>query len=257
MIDVVEREDRATGTYIERLFEQHERRLGQFLVHVVRDRALAEDLLQETFLAAWRARNDLGEVVNAEAWLFGIARHRALRALRGASRMRRALERAGAVRETFDEGPALAIDTLALLHRVLGPGGPGARGAPLRARVRGSRARRDDGPLAGGHPQAPRASAYGPVAGGDPMTTQMTPDDQKLTELLAPLADIPPVPYRERRATAPRRWVRPVLVGAGCLLAIGVTAAAIVTSGGNKTPQPAPARRRRRRLRRPTSACGS
>jgi hypothetical protein len=70
------------------------------------------------------------------------------------------------------------------------------------------------------------------------MTTQMTPDDQKLTELLAPLADIPPVPYRERRATAPRRWVRPVLVGAGCLLAIGVTGAAIVTSGGNNTPQP-------------------
>jgi hypothetical protein len=70
------------------------------------------------------------------------------------------------------------------------------------------------------------------------MTTQMTPDDQKLTELLAPLADIPPVPHRERRATAPRRWVRPVLVAAGCLLAIGVTGAAIVTSGGNKTPQP-------------------
>ena len=121
MIDVVEREDRETGTYIERLFEQHERRLGQFLVHVVRDRALAEDLLQETFLAAWRARDDLGEVRNAEAWLFGIARHRALRALRGASRMRRALERAGSARETFDEGPALAVDTLALLHRVLGP----------------------------------------------------------------------------------------------------------------------------------------
>src|SRR3954463_5594960 len=121
MIDVVEREDRETGTYIERLFAQHERRLGQFLVHVVRDRALAEDLLQETFLAAWRARNDLGEVRNAEAWLFGIARHRALRALRGAGRMRRALERAGSAREVFDEGPALAIDTLALLHRVLGP----------------------------------------------------------------------------------------------------------------------------------------
>ena len=122
MIDVVEREDRATGTYIERLFAQHERRLGQFLVHVVRDRALAEDLLQETFLAAWRARDDLDAVDNPEAWLFGIARHRALRALRGAQRMRRALERvAGSAPQPSDEGPALAVDTLALLHRVLGP----------------------------------------------------------------------------------------------------------------------------------------
>jgi DNA-directed RNA polymerase specialized sigma24 family protein len=69
MIDVVEREDRETGTYMERLFGQHERRLGQFLVHVVRDRAFAEDLLQETFLAAWRARNELQAVVNPEAWL--------------------------------------------------------------------------------------------------------------------------------------------------------------------------------------------
>ena len=95
MIDVVEREDRAAGTYLERLFEQHERRLGQFLVHVVRDRALAEDLLQETFLAAWRARDELDAVVNPESWLFGIARHRALRALRGAQP---AASRAGAGR---------------------------------------------------------------------------------------------------------------------------------------------------------------
>ncbi len=122
MIEVVEREDRATGTYIERLFEQHERRLGQFLVHVVRDRALAEDLLQETFLAAWRARDELDSVVNPEAWLFGIARHRALRALRGAQRLRRALERvASAPPAGPDEGPGPAVDVLALVHRVLGP----------------------------------------------------------------------------------------------------------------------------------------
>ena len=122
MIDVVEREDRAAGTYLERLFEQHERRLGQFLVHVVRDRALAEDLLQETFLAAWSARNELDSVVNPEAWLFGIARHRALRALRGAQRLRRALERvASAPPPGVDEGPGPAVDVLALVHRVLGP----------------------------------------------------------------------------------------------------------------------------------------
>ncbi len=122
MIDVVEREDRVAGTYLERLFEQHERRLGQFLVHVVRDRALAEDLLQETFLAAWRARGELDSIVNPEAWLFGIARHRALRALRGAQRLRRALERvASSPAPALDEGPEPAVDVLALIHRVLSP----------------------------------------------------------------------------------------------------------------------------------------
>ena len=122
MIDVVEREDRAAGTYLERLFEQHERRLGQFLVHVVRDRALAEDLLQETFLAAWRARGELDAVVNPESWLFGIARHRALRTLRGAQRLRRALERvASTPAAALDEGPGPAVDVLALIHRFLDP----------------------------------------------------------------------------------------------------------------------------------------
>jgi RNA polymerase sigma-70 factor (ECF subfamily) len=121
MIEVVERDARQAGTYIERLFAAHERRLGQFLVHVVRDRALAEDLLQETFLAAWKSRDDLDGVGNPEAWLFGIARHRALHALRSAQRLRRAVERIAAAPPPPDEGPPLALDTLALLHRVLGP----------------------------------------------------------------------------------------------------------------------------------------
>ena len=130
MIDVVEREDRAAGTYLERLFEQHERRLGQFLVHVVRDRALAEDLLQETFLAAWRARGELDAVVNPESWLFGIARHRALRALRGAQRLRRALERvASTPAAALDEGPWAGRGRAGADPPLPRPRGPRTRGA--------------------------------------------------------------------------------------------------------------------------------
>ncbi len=36
------------------------------------------------------------------------------------------------------------------------------------------------------------------------MTTALTPEDERVTELLAPLADIPPVPHREHRAAARR-----------------------------------------------------
>lgn len=42
----------------------------------------AEDLLQDTFLRAWRGRDRWPETVSARAWLFGIARHVRLDALR-------------------------------------------------------------------------------------------------------------------------------------------------------------------------------
>ena len=145
MIEVVQRDARQAGTYIERLFEAHERRLGQFPVHVVRDRALAEDLLQETFLAAWNARD----------------------------------------------------------------------------------------------PQAPRAGANRAAAGGGAMTTVHDTDDRRVEELLAPLADIPPVPYRDRRAPARRNWLRPALVASAFLVVVVVAGAAILTSGSGTPSQPA------------------
>lgn len=43
---------------------------------------LAEDLLQDTFMRAWRGRERWPAAVSARAWLFGIARHVRLDALR-------------------------------------------------------------------------------------------------------------------------------------------------------------------------------
>jgi RNA polymerase sigma-70 factor (ECF subfamily) len=77
----------------EELFGRCERRLGRFLAQMVRDRSLAEDLLQDTFHDAFRARLQLVSIENKEAWLFGIARNRALNALRRRRRLRGALER--------------------------------------------------------------------------------------------------------------------------------------------------------------------
>ncbi len=64
-------------------------------------------------------------------------------------------------------------------------------------------------------------------------------DDQRVEQLLAPLADIPPVPYREQRASVRRPWLRPVLVGAACVTALVAAGTAIVTAGGGGTSQPA------------------
>jgi len=77
----------------EELFGRCEQRLGRFLAQMVRDRQLAEDLLQDTFHDAFRDRLQLASVENEEAWLYGIARNRALNALRGRRRLRVALER--------------------------------------------------------------------------------------------------------------------------------------------------------------------
>jgi RNA polymerase sigma-70 factor (ECF subfamily) len=60
---------------------------------MVDNRALAEDLLQDSFYEAFRCRDQLGEIESPEAWLFGIARNRALAALRRRRRFRSALDR--------------------------------------------------------------------------------------------------------------------------------------------------------------------
>src|SRR5262245_19365053 len=106
---------------VESAFFANERRLGQFLVQMVRDRALAEDLLQETFVAAFNARQKAAKVENLEAWLFGIARHRALAALRRGRRMRRAISRLGDRGQASASSPDPVGEVMDVLDRVLSP----------------------------------------------------------------------------------------------------------------------------------------
>jgi RNA polymerase sigma factor (sigma-70 family) len=88
-----DRGGRSDAAAVEELFRGCERRLGRFLVQLVGDRTLAEDLLQDTFHEALRHRTGMSAVDSPEAWLFGIARHRALAALRRRRRLRGVLER--------------------------------------------------------------------------------------------------------------------------------------------------------------------
>lgn len=85
----------AVNVTIEAAFLRCERRLGSFLAQMVGDRALAEDLLQDTFYDACRTARTMaaGEIENADAWLFGIARNRALNALRRRRRFTAAFDR--------------------------------------------------------------------------------------------------------------------------------------------------------------------
>ena len=102
----------------EELFGRCEQRLGRFLAQMVHDRSLAEDLLQDTFHDAFQARLQLAMVDNEEAWLFGIARNRALNALRGRRRLGVALERLvhRAPRSETDDHELLALRELLQRH---------------------------------------------------------------------------------------------------------------------------------------------
>jgi len=114
-------EESLASARIESLFAANERRLGQFLVQMVRDRALAEDLLQETFLAALRGVERLAEADRPDAWLFGIARRKALESLRRSGRMRRAVERLWDHRSREVVAPVAAVEFMDVLERTLSP----------------------------------------------------------------------------------------------------------------------------------------
>jgi RNA polymerase sigma-70 factor, ECF subfamily len=106
---------------VDALFQAHAQELGRYLVAMVRDRSLAEDLLQDTFHDALRAREQLPRIGNERAWLYGIARHRALRALRRGRRFQRAVVRLAGSHEAAREGDEELVALLDLLERELLP----------------------------------------------------------------------------------------------------------------------------------------
>lgn len=73
--------DAETGLARE-LFERHHAEVYAYLCRLVRDGAWAEDLAQETFLRAFRARATLPGVANQRAWLYRVATNLALSALK-------------------------------------------------------------------------------------------------------------------------------------------------------------------------------
>jgi RNA polymerase sigma-70 factor (ECF subfamily) len=59
------------------LFERYRLSLIQYLQRLTSDYSLAEELLQDTFLAVWKNACSFEGRSSAKAWLFGIARRRA------------------------------------------------------------------------------------------------------------------------------------------------------------------------------------
>jgi RNA polymerase sigma factor (sigma-70 family) len=78
---------------ISELLAAHGIELARHLRRMVRDDDVAQDLLQDTMLRAWKALDRLGAGANERAWLYRIATNAALNHLRGRARELRVMER--------------------------------------------------------------------------------------------------------------------------------------------------------------------
>jgi RNA polymerase sigma-70 factor, ECF subfamily len=76
---------------LDALYVEHAPFLGRVLIRLVGDGAHVDDLLQETFLVAFRRRDRFDGSSAPRTWLYGIAARLAMRHRRGAGRWVRAL----------------------------------------------------------------------------------------------------------------------------------------------------------------------
>jgi RNA polymerase sigma-70 factor (ECF subfamily) len=79
LIKAVAGEDTAA---FERLYRLYEKRVFQYVRTLIDDYSIAEDVVIETMTAVWRGAANYAQTSRVSTWIFGIARHKALDALR-------------------------------------------------------------------------------------------------------------------------------------------------------------------------------
>lgn len=106
------------------LYVRHERRVFRFIMRMVGDRCLAEDVLSEVFFDVWKKAEHFEGRSSVSTWLLGIARHKALTAAATKSRPSESLDGAAAMSVVDPTaGPDEAIlshERGTLLRRCLG-----------------------------------------------------------------------------------------------------------------------------------------
>lgn len=67
---------------LERLFMRHQTRVFRYLVRMMRDEAMAEDVMNDVFMAAWQGASRYEGRSAASTWLISIAHNKAISVLR-------------------------------------------------------------------------------------------------------------------------------------------------------------------------------
>src|SRR5690349_4905518 len=87
----------------ERLYLTFHESLWRFAYSFVQSREIAEELVQEVFLALWRDRHEWDVRTSVRAWLYAAVRHHALNHIRHERVAARLRERTSSVRDAYGE----------------------------------------------------------------------------------------------------------------------------------------------------------
>jgi RNA polymerase sigma-70 factor (ECF subfamily) len=85
------------------LFARHHVRVYRFVLRLVRDESLAEDLISDVFLDVWRQASRFERRSSVGTWLLAIGRHKALSALRRRPGQRLDEERTAEIEDPADD----------------------------------------------------------------------------------------------------------------------------------------------------------
>jgi RNA polymerase sigma-70 factor (ECF subfamily) len=85
------------------LYARHHVRVFRFVLHLVRDESMAEDLISEVFLDVWRQAGRFEGRSAVSTWMLAIARFKALSALRRRPDEELDEETAGAIEDPNDD----------------------------------------------------------------------------------------------------------------------------------------------------------
>lgn len=66
----------------EELYRRYEKRVFRYICTILHDHAAAEEALSDTMLAVWQGAGRFSHTSRISTWIFGIARHKALDAMR-------------------------------------------------------------------------------------------------------------------------------------------------------------------------------
>jgi RNA polymerase sigma-70 factor, ECF subfamily len=80
----------------DRLYSLYEQRVFQYVCTLVYNSALAEEIVGDTMMAVWRGAGTFSHTSRVSTWIFGIARHKALDAMRRTGRQQREVDLDGA-----------------------------------------------------------------------------------------------------------------------------------------------------------------
>src|SRR5574341_949205 len=87
---------RGEQSAFERLYAIYEKRVFQYVCTLLFDAGLAEEITGDTMMAVWRGAGTFTHTSRVSTWIFGIARHKALDAIRRSCRHQREVDLDGA-----------------------------------------------------------------------------------------------------------------------------------------------------------------